>query len=157
MLLVGHTQVRQKRPGQIQKAIFLTIVLSRRHFALLLAFAFEQRAFTLFAVFKLHFVGQGQQVGILERFGQQAGNDRHAFVQREILGDIAGFIAIYKGQARLLLDCYLLDDHPLQFSLGAHVFGQHQLDKGILGQTGFQQVQKLRTMIRHRRGGGSSH
>ena len=96
-------------------------------------------------------------MGILERFGQQAGNDRHAFVQREILGDIAGFVAIHKRQARLLLDRDLLDNHSLQFSLGADVFGQHQLDKGILGQAGFQQVQKLRTMIRHRRGGGSCH
>ena len=96
-------------------------------------------------------------MGILERFGQQAGNDRHAFVQREILGDIAGFIAIYKGQARLLLYRDLLDDHPLQLGFRTYVFGQNQLDKGILGQAGFQQVQKLRTMIRHRRGGGSSH
>ena len=94
---------------------------------------------------------------IFERFRQQPGNGRHGLIKGEVLGDIAGLIAVHKRQARLILDRDLPDDDPLQLGVRADVLGQHQLDEGVLSQPGFQQVQKLRTMIRHGRGGGSSH
>ncbi|MNP80056.1 hypothetical protein D3C76_1780390 [compost metagenome] len=58
MLLVGDAQVGEKRPLQIEKAVFLAVVPGGRHFAQLLGFALEQRRLALFAVFELGFVGQ---------------------------------------------------------------------------------------------------
>ncbi|MOA27242.1 hypothetical protein D3C78_1481040 [compost metagenome] len=43
MLLVGHPQVGEKRPAQVKKTVFFTVVLGRWHFAQLLRFALEQR------------------------------------------------------------------------------------------------------------------
>ncbi|MNG05551.1 hypothetical protein D3C84_887460 [compost metagenome] len=93
---------------------------------------------------------------IFERGRQQPGDSRDAFGKRQVLGDIAGLVAVDKGQAGLILDRQLLDDQPLQVCFCANVLGQHQLDESVLLQTGRQQVDKLRVMIL-REAGGNGH
>ncbi|MCY1176786.1 hypothetical protein D9M73_170700 [compost metagenome] len=43
VLAVGHTEVGEKRPTQVKKTVFLTVVLGRWHFAQLLRLALKQR------------------------------------------------------------------------------------------------------------------
>ncbi|MNY40523.1 hypothetical protein D3C86_1752730 [compost metagenome] len=93
---------------------------------------------------------------IFERRRQQPGDGRDALVKRQILGDVAGLVTVDKGQAGLILDRQQLDVQPLQVGLCANVLGQHQLDESVLLQTGCQQVDKLRVMIR-REAGGNGH
>ncbi|MNT81978.1 hypothetical protein D3C72_2216410 [compost metagenome] len=50
---------------------------------------------------------------IFERCWQQLGNVRDAFFQRQVLGDVAGLVAVNEGQARLRLDRHRFDDDPL--------------------------------------------
>jgi len=149
---VGHAQVGEERPAQVEEAMLLTVMLGRWRLAQLLRLAPEQRAFVLLAVFQLGFVGQRQQVRVLERARQQRGNRRHAVGQRQVLGDVAGLVAVDEGQARLLLDRHCLDDQPLQLGFVTDVFGQHQLDKGVLRNACAQQFDELGVMIR--RGAG---
>ena len=156
---VGHAKVGQERPGEVQEAILLAVMLSRRRFTQLLWLAFEQRAFVLLAVFQLGFVSQRQQVRVLELRRQQRGNRCHTFGLREVLGDVAGLVAVDEGQARLLLDRDRLDDQPLQLGFLTDVLGQHQLDKGVLLKARGQQFKELRVMIRRGAGrfSGSRH
>ena len=66
---IDHTQVRKERTAEVEEAMLLAVMLGRGRFAQLLRLAFEQRAFVLLAVFQLGFVGQRQQVGVLELRG----------------------------------------------------------------------------------------
>ncbi|MNP33801.1 hypothetical protein D3C76_1270620 [compost metagenome] len=148
MLVVGHAQVSQKRPAQVKKTVFLTVVLGRRHLPQLLGLALEQRALALLAVLQLRLVGDRQQMRVLERCWQQRSNGFHPFGHREILGDVAGLVAVDEGQARLVLDRQLLDDQPLEVRFVTHVLGQHQFDESVLFKAGAQQLDELGVVIR---------
>ncbi|MCY1176785.1 hypothetical protein D9M73_170690 [compost metagenome] len=90
---------------------------------------------------------------IFERRWQQPGNARHAFGQRQVLGDIMGLVAIDERQARLRLDRHRLDDDPLQVRFITHVLGQHQFDECVVLEARLQQVDELGVMIRREAGG----
>ncbi|MNO98168.1 hypothetical protein D3C76_899040 [compost metagenome] len=90
---------------------------------------------------------------VLERRRQQLGNARDTLGQRQVLGDVAGLVAVNEGQTRLRLDRHRLDDDPLQLRLGACVLGQHQFDEGVFIEAGLQQLDELGVMIRREAGG----
>ncbi|MNF76290.1 hypothetical protein D3C84_584020 [compost metagenome] len=70
MLLVGHAQVGEERPGQFQVAFFLPVMCRGGHFTCVLGRVAVQHRFALFAELQLQLVAQGQQMGITERLGQ---------------------------------------------------------------------------------------
>ncbi|MCY1439406.1 hypothetical protein D9M71_556410 [compost metagenome] len=96
MLLVGHAQVGQERPGQFQVAFFLTVMCRGGNFTRLLGRVAVQHRFAFFAEFQLQFIAQGQQMSITERLGQQRGNQRLGLCQGQVAGDVAGLVAVHE-------------------------------------------------------------
>jgi hypothetical protein len=89
-------------------------------------------------------------MGILERIGQGFGNELLAVLQAEVLGNVAGLVAVHERQAWRSLDRRQLDDQALQVRLLANVASQHQLDEGVLRQAGVERGEEFGAWV----GGG---
>ncbi|MCY1433142.1 hypothetical protein D9M71_491630 [compost metagenome] len=157
-LCVGHTEVAQKRPRQLQITLLLAVMPAARigHARCLGTVALEHR-FALLAEGQLHFAVGVEQMSIAEAVRQQFGNQHLGLVQRQVAGDVAGLVAVDQRQARLALDLQRLGNDPLQGLVGTDMARQHQFDQGIAMQGGVQQVEKLGARIRRgwgRRTGG---
>ena len=73
-------------------------------------------------------------MGIFERIWQPSVEQLQRFGQWQVLGDVAGLVAVNKRQARLGLNADQTRHYPLQVQFVTTVFGQHQLHQRALQQ-----------------------
>ncbi|MNC43591.1 hypothetical protein D3C75_924610 [compost metagenome] len=157
-LCVGHAEVTQEWPRQLQIALLLAVMAAAAgSFARCLCAVALEHGLALLAESQLHFTVGVEQVRVAEAVRQQLGDQRLGLVQRQVAGDVAGLVAIDQRQARLALDLQRLGNDPLQGLVGTDMARQYQFDQGIAMQGGVQQVEKLGARIRRgwgRRTGG---